>query len=172
MSGRKLYAAISNIDDDLIESALHVKKSVPVWRYASLAACFALVAVLAWFTPFQSPQTAVDLTDRIVVQEFSGAPTPFDPPVSDVAVNLEGTITEVGRDGLSFRLDHGPWVQITDDTLIGPVCTSTEQKESLFIEPTLRVGNLISGFTEDATTDPILAYAIYTNWNFEQPVRE
>jgi hypothetical protein len=33
------------------------------------------------------------------------------------------------------------------------------------------VGNLISGFTEDTTADPVTAAVIYTNWNFENPIR-
>ncbi len=169
---RKLYSAINNIDDDLIENAanISIKKVIPFKRYISIAACLAVIfGAVAMFNSTQYPP--IDLTERIIVEEFSGSFEIGGAASFDVAVNIEGIITEVSKDGLSFKLDNGKWVYITDETLIGQTCTSVEQKESLLIEPTFRVGNSIAGFTEDENAEKIEAYAIYTNWNWENPIK-
>ncbi len=169
---RKLYNAINNIDDELIENAAEItaNKIIPFKRYVSIAACFAVIigAVAVFNNNTQYPP--IDLTDRIVIEEFSGSPEFSGSISADVAVNIEGVITEVSKDGLSFKLDNGKWVYITDDTAIGQTCTSVEQKDSLLIEPTFRVGNSIAGFTLDENSEKIEAYAIYTNWNWENPI--
>ncbi len=184
---RKLYSAINNIDDDLIENAAEItaKRVVPFKKYALIAACFVIVigAVTIFYNSTQYPP--IDLTDRIVVEEFSlnvqekepaapgisGAPEISGSITADVVVNIEGIITRVSKDGLSFRLDDGRWVYITDETIIGKTCSDEEEKDSLFIEPTFRVGNSVSGFTQDENATEIEAYAIYTNWNWEDPIR-
>ncbi len=169
---RKIYNAISNLDDDLIENAAEItyKKPIVFKKYISIAACFVIIiGIFSIFNNDKSPQ--IDLTERIIIEEISEAPEMFGPIMADVAVNIEGVITEIGEDGLSFKLDNGKWVYITDDTIIGQTCTSVEQKESLFIEPTFRVGNAIAGFTEDENAERIEAYAIYSNWNWESPIK-
>ncbi len=169
---KKLYSAINNIDDDLIENAaeITVKKIVPFKRYISIAACFAIiVSAAAVFNNNEYPP--IDLTDRIVIEEFSGSPEMSGSISADMAVNIEGIITEVSKDGLSFKLDNDKWIYITDETIIGQTCTSVEQRDSLFIEPTFRVGNSIAGFTLDESSEKIEAYAIYTNWNWEDSIK-
>jgi len=106
---------------------------------------------------------ALDLTERIVVDN-SG-------PAASGVVNIDGVITEVGEDGLSFMLDNGMEVVVTDETELGIDGPTAAPKEEQLFEPTFRVGNLIAGFTEDTSADPVTAAVIYTNWNFENPIR-
>ncbi|MEH7344735.1 hypothetical protein V7122_12835 [Bacillus sp. JJ1532] len=126
----------------------------------SLVAC-AVIAIVALTNT--NNDAALDLTERIVVDN-SG-------PAASVMLNIEGTITEVGDDGLSFTLDNGMEVVITDETKLGIDGPTAPPKEEQLFEPTFRVGNLIGGFTEDTSADPVTAAAIYTNWNFENPIR-
>lgn len=126
----------------------------------SLIAC-AVIAVVA--LTYTNNDKALDLTERIVVDK-SG-------PAASAMVNIEGIITEVGDDGLSFSLDNGMEVVVTDETKLGIDGPTAPPKEEQLFEPTFRVGNLIGGFTEDTSADPVTAAAIYTNWNFENPIR-
>ncbi|WP_413364154.1 hypothetical protein [Lysinibacillus sp. 3P01SB] len=126
----------------------------------SLAAC-AVIAVVA-LTAINN-DVSIDLTERIVVNN-SG-------PAAKVMLNIEGIITEVGEDGMSFTLDNGMEVVVTDETKLGIDGPTAPAKEEQLFEPTFRVGNLIGGFTEDTAADPVTAAAIYTNWNFENPIR-
>lgn len=126
----------------------------------SLVAC-AVIAVVA-LTNINN-DVSIDLTERIVVVN-SG-------PAAKAMVNIEGVITEVGEDGISFTLDNGMKVMVTDKTKLGIDGPTAPAKEEQLFEPTFRVGNLISGFTEDTNADPVTAAAIYTNWNFENPIR-
>ncbi|MFF2753034.1 hypothetical protein ACFVR1_04650 [Psychrobacillus sp. NPDC058041] len=126
----------------------------------SLIAC-AVIAVVALTNT--NNDAALDLTERIVVDNSA--------PATSVMLNIEGFITEVGKDGLSFTLDNGMEVVVTDETKLGIDGPTAPPKEEQLFEPTFRVGNLIGGFTEDTSADPITAAVIYTNWNFENPIR-
>lgn len=126
----------------------------------SLVAC-AVIAVLAMVNI--NHETPIDLTERIVADHSA--------PAASALVNIEGTITEVGEDGLSFTLDNGMEVVVTDKTKIGIDGPTAPPKEEQLFEPTFRVGNLIGGYTEDTSSNPVQAAAIYTNWNFEHPLR-
>ena len=126
----------------------------------SLVAC-AVIAVAALTNT--NNDAALDLTERIVVDN-SG-------PVAKAMLNIEGVISEVGDDGLSFTLDNGMKVVVTDETKLGIDGPTAPPKEEQLFEPTFRVGNLIGGFTEDTSADPVTAAVIYTNWNFENPIR-
>ncbi|MDW0116510.1 hypothetical protein QTL97_06160 [Sporosarcina thermotolerans] len=126
----------------------------------SLVAC-AVIAVVA-LTNINNG-VALDLTERIVVDHLG--------PAASAVVNIDGVITEVGEDGLSFTLDNGMQVVVTDNTELGIDGPTAAPKEEQLFEPTFRVGNLIGGFTEDTSTDPVTAAVIYTNWNFEDPIR-
>ncbi|WP_409972799.1 hypothetical protein [Bacillus sp. Bva_UNVM-123] len=126
----------------------------------SLIAC-TVIAVVALINI--NNDKAIDLTERIVVDN-SG-------PAASAMLNIEGIITEVGDDGLSFTLDNGMEVVVTDETKLGIDGPTAPPKEEQLFEPTFRVGNLIGGFTEDTSADPVTAAVIYTNWNFENPIR-
>lgn len=126
----------------------------------SLVAC-AVIAVLAMVNI--NHDTPIDLTERIVADHSA--------PAASALVNIEGTITEVGEDGLSFTLDNGMEVVVTDKTKIGIDGPTAPPKEEQLFEPTFRVGNLIGGYTEDTSSNPVQAAAIYTNWNFAHPIR-
>ena len=126
----------------------------------SLIAC-AVIAVLAMVNI--NHDTPIDLTERIVADHSA--------PAASALVNIEGTITKVGEDGLSFTLDNGMEVVVTDKTKIGIDGPTAPPKEEQLFEPTFRVGNLIGGYTEDTSSNPVQAAAIYTNWNFEHPIR-
>jgi hypothetical protein len=126
----------------------------------SLVACAAFAIVV--LTNINN-DVALDLTEIIVVDN-SGPP-------AKVMVNIEGIITEVGEDGLSFTLDNGMEVVVTDETELGIDGPTAPPKAEQFFELTFRVGNLIGGYTEDMSADPVTAAAIFTNWNFENPIR-
>ncbi|WP_313892955.1 hypothetical protein [Psychrobacillus sp.] len=126
----------------------------------SLVAC-AVIAVVALTNV--NNDAALDLTERIVVDN-SG-------PAASAMLNIEGLITEVGEDGLSFTLDNGMEVVVTDETKLGIDGPTAAPKEEQLFEPTFRVGNLVGGFTEDTSANPVSAAVIYTNWNFENPIR-
>jgi hypothetical protein len=126
----------------------------------SLVAC-AVIAVVV-LTNINN-DVALDLTERIVVDN-SGPP-------AKAMVNIDGVITEVGEDGMSFKLDNGMEVVVTDETEFGMGGPTAPPKEKQLFEPTFRVGNQISGFTEESSAEPVSAAAIYTNWNFENPIR-
>ncbi|KGR85477.1 hypothetical protein [Lysinibacillus odysseyi] len=140
------------------------EKRIPMKKISliggGLAAC-AAIAVMA-LTNINN-DVSIDLTDRIEVNN-SG-------PAAKVMLNIEGVITEVGEDGMSFTLDNGMKVVVTDETELGIDGPTAPPKEEQLFEPTFRVGNLIGGFTEDTNADPVTAAAIYTNWNFEDPIR-
>lgn len=125
-----------------------------------LVAC-AVIAVMA-LTNINN-DAELDLTERIVVDNTG--------PAAKAMINIEGVITEVGEDGLSFTLDNGMEVVVTDKTELGIDGPTAPPKEEQLFEPTFRVGNLIGGFTEDTSADPVTAAVIYTNWNFENPIR-
>ncbi len=91
-------------------------------------------------------------------------------PMGSVVVNIEGTITEVSEDGQRFLLDTGKWVTVTANTELGIGGPNAAPIEEQFFEDTFRVGNSIAGFTEDESAEELVAYAIYTNWNWEDPV--
>ena len=133
-----------------------------------VVACLVLaVGIISFNMPQSLDGTDVaglDLTERIVVD--SNAPS------GKVMVNIEGVIVEVSKDGLSFKLDNGKWVKVTDETEIGITGPTAAPKDEQFFEPTFRVGNSIAGFTLDENADEIVAYAIYTNWNWEDPIRK
>lgn len=75
----------------------------------SLVAC-AVIAVVASLVNVNN-DTTIDLTDRIMVDHSA--------PAASAVVNIEGVITEVGEDGLSFTLDNGMKVVVTDETKLG-----------------------------------------------------
>ncbi|MCH4886963.1 hypothetical protein EZV73_05255 [Acidaminobacter sp. JC074] len=130
-----------------------------------IAACAVLAVGAIGFNPATKAQVMpeIDLTERITIDPNA--------PSACVAVNLEGTIVEVSDDGLSFKLDSGKWVDIDDDTEYGTTLPTSAAIEDQYLEPTFRVGNMIAGFTEDENASRILAYAIYTNWNWDDPIR-
>jgi len=106
-------------------------------------------------------QVDIDLRERIVVD--------INAPSACAAVNIEGVIKEVSEDGLSFKLDNGKWIHVTENTEIG-ITGPTAAKEQFF-EPTFRVGNMIAGWSSDIEGKSIEAFAIYTNWNWDDPIR-
>lgn len=136
----------------------------------SVAACFIVALGLFTTLPKTGPEDMTsnidfDLRDRIEVSA--------DAIQACGAVNIEGTIKEVSKDGLSFRLDTGKWIIVTPETEIGITSPSAADKADQFFEPTFRVGNMISGFAEESKLDSkkIEAYVIYSNWNWNEPIR-
>jgi hypothetical protein len=127
-----------------------------------MAASLAILAGVFGFMPGDEP-AAIDLTTRIVVDANAIN--------ACQAVNIEGTITDVSEDGMSFELDNGKWVHVTDETEIGITSPTAAAAEDQYFEPTFRVGNMIAGFTLEESGDEVIAYAIYTNWNWEDPIR-
>lgn len=140
------------------EKMNHIKKII-----IGLAACM-LIAVGTFALPKNNtPDTGFDLRDRIVIDA--------DAPMACVAVNIEGVIVEVSDDGLSFKLDTGKWVVIDDSTEYGTTLPTSAAIEDQYLEATFRVGNSIAGFSESPDEPKVLAYAIYTNWNWDNPIK-
>ncbi|MBO2945258.1 hypothetical protein JJQ72_14865 [Paenibacillus sp. F411] len=92
-------------------------------------------------------------------------------PMGSAIVNIEGVITEVSEDGKSFLLDTGKWVTVNNETEMGITGPAAAPKDEQYFEDTFRVGNSIAGFTEDENAAELVAYAIYTNWNWEEPMK-
>ncbi len=91
--------------------------------------------------------------------------------MADVIVNIEGTITEVSKDGKSFQLNNEKWIITEKTTVMGITGPNALPKEEQYFEPTFRVGNSIAGFSETPEGEIIVAYAIYTNWNWDDPIK-
>lgn len=156
------------------ETLQRLKASKKDWRerlmvkklWIGLAACAVImVSILGFKEPetLEVDQVAIDLSQRIVV-DTSG-------PNVKAVVNIEGIITDVGEDGLSFELDNKQWVKVNDATIIGITGPTAAPKEDQFFEPTFRLGNSIAGFALEADLDEVEAYAIYTNWNWDDPIK-
>lgn len=132
-----------------------------------LAACLVLMVGIKGYQGSTNPNNVIDinmdLTERIVVDPNA--------PNGDAIVNIEGVIVEVADDGLSFKLDNGKWIFVNDDTIIGITSPNAAAKEEQFFEPTFRVGNNIAGFAIDPDGKEVDAYVIYTNWNWEDPIK-
>lgn len=144
-----------------ISKMKHTKKII-----ASLVACAVLLVGangLDLFGGQETPINNLDLTERILVDPNA--------PSACQMVNVEGTIVKVFNNGLSFVLDTGKTVHVTDHTEIGITTPTAAKKEDQFFEPTFRVGNNIAGFTENEESNEFEAYAIYTNWNWDDPIR-
>jgi hypothetical protein len=78
-------------------------------------------------------------------------------PSAKAVVNIDGIITKVGEDGMSYTLDNGMEVVVTEKTVLGITGPTAAPKEEQFFEPTFRVGNGISGYTEDPTANPVFS---------------
>ena len=152
---------IEMLEFEKIEKRVFMKKIR--FMVGGLVACavIAMFAVIA-LTNINN-DAAFDLTERIVVDNTG--------PAAKAMLNIEGVITEVGEDGMSFTLDNGMKVVVTDDTELGIDGPTAPAKEAQLFEPTFRVGNLIGGFTEDTSANPVTAAVIYSNWNYENPIR-
>lgn len=127
------------------------------------AVAVSLVLALGLFIVDFERDVTINMLDRIEISE--------DAISADAYVNIEGVIEEVGSDGLSFLLDNGQWVYVVDETVIGITSPSAAAVENQYFEPTFRVGNMIAGFAVEPDGKSIEAYAIYTNWNWEDPIR-
>ncbi len=118
----------------------------------------------------------VNVSDVELLSDFEEGNTEIDanelPPIqASAVVNIEGVIVSVSEDGKSFLLDTGKTVIITNETEMGITGPNAAPKDEQFFEDTFRVGNSISGFTEDDSSDEIVAYAIYNNWSWEDPIK-
>lgn len=163
----------------ILEKEMNIKKEGKVINMMKktnkiiglVAACAVMVLGVITFMPGGSDNDTItqpgDVTDNTVVEQ------PHGPSMGKVAVNIEGTIIEVSEDGKSFKLDNGLWVDTTDETELGISGPTAAPKEEQYFEDTFRVGNSISGFTLDDTgSDRVTAYAIYNNWNWENPIKK
>ncbi len=109
-----------------------------------------------------------DITESQELYEESHSETPA---LIDAMVNIEGKITEISKDGKNFKLDNGKWVITDSATKMGISGPNAAQPKDQFFEPSFRIGNSIAGFSETPEGEIIVAYAIYTNWNWEKPIR-
>ncbi len=86
----------------------------------------------------------------------------------DVVVNIEGVITEVSKDGKSFRLNNGKWVITDKQTVLGISGPTAPPKNKQYFDSSFQKGNSIAGFSETPDGEIIVAEAIYTNWNWSK----
>ncbi len=114
--------------------------------------------------------TSCTSTDSILIREGQTDNTTtssaMPQPLADVVVNIEGIITQVSKDGKSFRLDNGKWIITDRQTIMGITGSTAAPKDEQYLESTFRIGNSIAGFSETPEGEIIVAYAIYTNWNW------
>ena len=132
------------------------KKHVKIYKLtAGLAACCALiVGGIFAFSADKSPEV-----------------TPTTPPAPPIGgkqvVNIEGVITEVSEDGTRIKVGE-QWVIITEDTELGITGPNAAPKDEQYFDKEFKVGNSIAGFTlDDPKSDEVIAYAIYSNWNWD-----
>lgn len=84
------------------------------------------------------------------------------------AVNIEGVITEVSKDGKKLKVDK-QWIIINEKTIMGITGPTAASKEEQLFEDEFEVGNSIAGFTlDDTSKKEVIAYAIYTNVKWEK----
>ncbi|MCH4891090.1 hypothetical protein EZV73_26165 [Acidaminobacter sp. JC074] len=126
--------------------------------FLSMAACI----LIALGTLLHTNTKSMDLRDRIIVDSQAIS--------ASVMVNIEGEIIDVSNDGMSFQLSSGKWVYIDHETQIGMTALNDSEKDQQLFEPSFRIGNTITGFTENKDAKIIYAYAIYTNWNWNEPI--
>ncbi len=109
----------------------------------------------------------IDVTEIRTIDEFENNTTDSDTDatIEDVAVNIEGKIVSVSDDGMSFVLDTGKTVIITDETEMGINTPTSVPKDEQLFDDKFTVGNMISGFTLDESPDTIIAHSIYSNWS-------
>jgi hypothetical protein len=154
------------LDDEIKNERRYDMKNLKK-TIVGLAACAILAVGVIGFNTSQpvavESGVTMNLTDRMIVDPNA--------PAACLVANIEGVIVEVSDDGYSFKLDNGKWVDVTDETEIGITLPTALAKEDQLFEPTFRVGNSIAGFAEDENADRINAYVIYTNWNWEDPIR-
>jgi len=152
-------STLEYLKDKEKEDMRHIRKLV-----VAFAACLMVMIGVFAVNYNQTPSDVTfDLRDRIVIDPNGIS--------ACVAVNIEGTIVEVAEDGLSFKLDNGQWIMIDDETEYGTSLPTSAAIEDQFLEPTFRVGNSIAGFASEPEGKKIIAYAIYTNWNWDDPIR-
>ena len=84
--------------------------------------------------------------------------------------NIEGIITDISEDGNNLLIDNAMWVQITNKTKLG--MNDKIPLHEQFIEPTFRVGNELSAFTENPSASKPKVHTVYINWNWNAPIIE
>lgn len=185
MNEKNILSALGSIDDKYIkEMETHKMTKTKKWGISGLVAVASVSLLLGVYTqvgkeePVKQPEVLFDvqpevsydvqpevlfdLTDRIIVSETAIG--------GKQMVNIEGVITNVLDNGLTFELDNGMIIIVEDTTKIGTDVTSELAKEMQLVEPTFRAGNSISGYAEDVESEEIIATQIYTNWNWENPI--
>lgn len=139
------------------KSIFKIGAGISIGLAASLALVFSLSTLLS------------QDTTQIVPEQVATENSDNQPITAKAVVNIEGKIIEVSEDGKRFKLDNDLWVIITDDTEMGITGPNAAPPEEQFFEKEFRVGNSISGFTLDDTSNKeVSAYAIYNNWNWDE----
>ncbi len=134
------------------------------------ASLFLLTLIPVFFFSCASmlPETESEAVQREMYQEEHQGDTQI---MMDVVVNIEGIISEVSKDGKSFKLSCGTWVITDKQTKLGISGPNALPKEEQYFEHTFRKGNSIAGFSETPDGEIIVAQVIYTNWNWEEPIK-
>lgn len=134
--------------------------------WTGLAACAVLsISIFAMnHNDTETANTVADTVSTTTPATSSKPATSTKPPIQGkVAVNIEGTISEVSADGKSFKVGD-LWVTITDQTKMGSnEPTATPPSEEL-LQKEFKAGNIVAGFTsQDVSTGKVTADVIYNN---------
>lgn len=141
MKKEDFFEVLGELDDNIVKGAKTPMKKKINWKvWSSVAACFALTAVLG------------------MGMLHNNHPTDKEPTIGlKPVINFEGVVTAV--DGNSVTLKDGKIILITENTeFMGDPDTGNAVSDDIL------VGNFIQGYTEDAADEAeITASKIWTN---------
>lgn len=139
-------------------SNMSLKKKTIYKIGAGIVACCTIAVGAIALTSNKAPNITPNKPLNTAIQQPSGK----------AVVNIEGIITEVSEDGNKIKVNN-QWITITKDTELGITGPNAAPRDEQFFAEKFEVGNSISGFTlDDISKDEVVAYVIYTNWNWDK----
>jgi hypothetical protein len=139
------------------------RKSMIGWT-AGVAACAVLAVGL-----YATSQVGVsDPNQAFQPPGQTAPPTDVAGKVGEIsakqAVNIEGTISEVSKDGKSFKVGD-LWVTVTGKTQYGVTGPTAPDPSEQLVDKEFKVGNFVSGYTSgDVSSGKVNAERIYSNF--------
>ncbi|WP_154665978.1 DUF5666 domain-containing protein [Paenibacillus pinihumi] len=139
------------------------KKTIIAWS-AGLAAC--AVLTLGIYSSTQSTTPGLpNVADNQPGTVTNQPPVTKQPPTTGKQMaNIDGVITEVSKDGNSFKVGD-LWVTVTKDTEYGITGPTAPKPSDQLVSKEFKVGNVVSGYTsQDVSTGKVTAERIYNNF--------
>ena len=138
------------------------KKKLTGWAVGIAACAFIAAGIISVNQQHDAPAS-------VPTQQEQAANTPDASSTSKpattgkVQVNIDGVISEVSKDGKSFKVND-VWVTVTPDTIMGIDGPTAAEPSDELLQKEFKVGNVVSGFTtDDLSTGKVNATRIYNN---------